>query len=131
MGYGRHNPDATSRPSFYMSEELLRAIQAQAQREHTSRSSFVTGMLNFLLLSQIGQQLQANALQNNRTLVQELEQSLVLFQEQLPLERINQLAASSQRSPAQMLTYLVLLGLQAYLTREELNPESETYDNLS
>lgn len=124
-GYGRHNPDATSRPTFYMSDELLRAIEIQAQQEHASRSGFVAGLLSFLLLSLTGQQLLVNARNHNRTLAQELEQSLALFQEQLPLDEINQLAAISQRSSTQMLTYLVLLGLQVYQEVNRLNTETE------
>jgi len=113
-GYGRYNPDATSRPTFYMTQELLKAIETQAQQEHASRSGFVTSVLGFLLLSPTGQQLKHNAQYNNRSLVQELEQTLALFQGQLPLEEITQLAAASQRSPVQMLAYLVLQGLQAH-----------------
>lgn len=124
-GYGRHNPDATSRPTFYMSDELLRAIEIQAQQERASRSGFVVSLLSFLLLSPIGQQLQENARNNNRILAQELEQSLALFQEQLPLDEINQLAAVSQRSSTQMLIYLVLLGLQVYQEVNRLNTEGE------
>jgi hypothetical protein len=108
-----------------MSNELLRAIHIQAQQEHASRSGFVTGLLGFLLLSRIGQQLQENASRNNWTLAQELEQSLAIFQEQLPMEQINQLAITSQRSPTQMVTYLVLLGLQVYQERNRLNPEAD------
>jgi hypothetical protein len=108
-----------------MSEELLREIEVQAQREHASRSSFVANILAFLLSSPIGQQLLQNASLSRRTLVQELEQSLTLFQQQLPLQQINQLAMASQRSQAQMLTYLVLLGLQAYQAGEDLNHETE------
>jgi len=104
-----------------MPEELLKTIEAQSKRERSSRSSFVTNLLVFLLLSPIGQQLQKNASLNRRTIAQELEQSLVLFQQQLPLNQINQLAAATQRSQAQMMTYLVLLGLQAYQARERLD----------
>lgn len=131
MKYGRHNPESTNRPTFYMSDELLRAIQIQAQQERTSRSGFVAGLIGFLLLSSIGQQLQENALLNHRTLAQELEQSLALFQEQLPLEQINLLAVTSQRSSDQMLTYLVLLGLQVYQAESGLDPRSDTNDDAS
>jgi hypothetical protein len=123
-GYQRHNPDASRRPSFYMSEDLLREIEAQAQQEHASRSGFVTSILTFLLLSPIGQQLRQNASLSNRTIVQELEQSLALFQQQLPLQQINQLAVATQRSQAQMLIHLVLLGLQAYQVGEHSNHET-------
>lgn len=112
--YGRDNQSSTNRPTFYMSNELLKAIEAQAQQEHTSRSKLVSNILFLLLLTPIGRQLRENARCNRRSLAQELEQSLALLQEQLPLEQINQFAADSQRSPTQMLTYLVLVGLQTY-----------------
>lgn len=124
-GYERHNPDATSRPTFYMSDKLLKEIHAQAQKERASRSGFVTTLLSFLLLSPTGQQLQENASHNNRTLAQELEQSLALFREQLPMKQINKIAIASQRSQTQMLIYLVLLGLQVYET-DRLNLEAYT-----
>jgi UPF0716 family protein affecting phage T7 exclusion len=113
-----------------MSDELLKAIHAQARKERASRSGFVTGLLGFLLLSPVGQQLQENASRNNRTLAQELGQTLALFQEKLPLKQISQLAAASQRSQTQMLIYLVLLGLQVY-ERDRLNPEADTDDAFS
>ncbi|MDZ4876119.1 MAG: hypothetical protein CLLPBCKN_005539 [Chroococcidiopsis cubana SAG 39.79] len=123
--YQRNSLIANCRPSFYMPEELLKTIETQSQREHSSRSGFVTNLLFFLLLSPIGKQLQKNASLNRRTIAQELEQSLVLFQQQLPLHQINQLAAATQRSQAQMMTYLVLLGLQAYQAKERLNKNAE------
>lgn len=108
-----------------MSEELLRTIEAQAKRERASRSGFVTNLLVFLLLSPLGEQLQKNASLNRRTIVQELEHSLTLFQQQLPLQQINQLAEAAQRSQAQMLIYLVFLGLQAYQIGERLKHETK------
>lgn len=122
-GYGRYNPNAISRPTFYMSQALLQAIEAQAQGEYASRSGFVSGLLGFLLLSPLGQQIQENARRNNRTLTQELEQSLSLFQEELPIGEIQKLATSSQRSLVRMLTYLTLLGLQSYRQGKRLNLE--------
>lgn len=116
--------NATSRPTFYMNNQLLKAIEQVAEQEHASRSSFIASLLNFLLLSPLGQQLKENARLSNRTLVQELEQSLSLFQEQLPLADISQMAAASQRSPTQMLMYLVLLGLQSYQAGQLLRQES-------
>jgi len=101
-----------------MPQELLQFIEAQAQREHVSRSAFVTGVLSFLLLSPVGQRVCANAERNNRPVSQELGYSLSLFQDQLPLEEIEQLAATSQRSLPQMLTHLVLLGLYHYQTEK-------------
>ena len=115
------NPDKVKRPTFYMTNRLFQAIEYQAQQERTSRSRLVTSLLSFLLLSPIGQQLQENARPNNRTLAQELEQTLVLLKQQLPHEQISKLASASQRSPANMIVYLALLGLQVYLEGEELN----------
>jgi hypothetical protein len=120
-GYGRYNPSAISRPTFYMSQALLQAIEAQAQGEYASRSGFVSGLLGFLLLSPLGQRMRENAERNSRTLAQELEQSLGLLQEQLPMSQIQELATASQRSPVQMLTYLTLLGLQSYEAGQRLN----------
>jgi len=68
-GYGRYNPSATSRPTFYMPDTLLHAIEAQAGCDHVSRSGLVSGLLNFLLLSPIGQRLKQNAMASNCSLV--------------------------------------------------------------
>ena len=118
---GADHPDNVKRPTFYMTSALLQAIEAQAEQENTSRFRFVTSLLTLLLLSPLGDQLQANARQNYRTLAQELEQALVLFEQQLPQEQIDELAHSSQRYSSQMLVYLVLLGLQAYQQGRRLN----------
>ncbi|MBE9046999.1 hypothetical protein IQ255_21785 [Pleurocapsales cyanobacterium LEGE 10410] len=104
-----------------MTNELFQAIESQARQERTSRSRLVTSLLSFLLLSPIGQQLQENARQNNRTLAQELEQTVVILKQQLPHELISELASASQRSPANMIIYLVLLGLEVYLQGERIN----------
>ena len=118
---GADHPDNVKRPTFYMTSAVLQAIEAQAEQENTSRSRFVTSLLTLLLLSPLGEQLQANARQNYRTLAQELEQALVLFEQQLPQAQIDELAHSSQRYSSQMLVYLVLLGLQAYQQGRRLN----------
>lgn len=109
------------RPTFYMTSALLQAIERQAEQENASRSRFVTSLLTLLLLSPLGEQLQANATHNCRTLAQELEQALILFKQQLPQEQIDELARSGLRSPSQMLIYLVFLGLQAYQQGRRLN----------
>ena len=120
------NLDEVKRPTFYMTNELFQAIEYQAQQERTSRSRLVTSLLSFLLLSSSGQQLQENARLNNRTLAQELEQTIVLLKQQLPHEQISELASASQRSPANMIVYLVLLGLQVYLEGERLNQTEDS-----
>ena len=72
------------------------------------------------LSAPVGQKLQENAKKNRRSLHQELESNLVLFNEQIPTEEISRLAETSQRNPDQMLIHLVLLGLQVYREKEEL-----------
>lgn len=108
------------RPTFYMSEELLNRTAAQAQEEGMTMSRFVVTILNFLLLSNIGQILQENSRSNQRTLIQELKHNLILFNEQLPTDEIYQLAAISQRTSDQMVIYLVLLGLRVYKANSEI-----------
>lgn len=61
-----------------------------------------------------GRKLRQSALENQRTLAQELENYLLPFQEGFPTERITQLAKVSQRNSTQMTVYLVLLGLRVY-----------------
>ncbi|NET34890.1 MAG: hypothetical protein F6K19_23180 [Cyanothece sp. SIO1E1] len=108
-------PESSCRPTFYMSTELLAAIEAQCAAEgDKKRSPFVAELLALLLTSPIGEQLRASAQKHRRSLVHELECNLVLFNEHIPTERIRELAAASQRHPDQMLVRLVLLGLRVY-----------------
>jgi hypothetical protein len=115
-----HNPkpeddlDAACRPTFYMTTELLSAIEQQSGAEDKKRSPFVAELLEFLLTSPTGEQLRDFAQTHRRSLVDELEHQLILFNEQIPTEKIAQLAAASQRNPDQMLIRLVLLGLRVY-----------------
>lgn len=111
------------RPTFYMSEELLNKVAKQAKEEGMSMSRFVVEILNFLLLSCIGQKFQENIRSNQRTLVQELKHNLILFDKQLPTDEIHQLAAISQRTSDQMVIYLVLLGLRVYQAHSETDQE--------
>lgn len=107
--------DTSCRPTFYMSTDLLEAIEAQCVVENgKKRSPFLAEILALLLTSPIGQQLREHAQTHRRDLVHELERNLILFNEHLPTERIEELARASQRHPDQMLVRLVLLGLRVY-----------------
>lgn len=112
-------PNETSeggcRPTFYMSAELLAAIEAQCATEGSKkRSPFLAEIMELLLTSPTGQQLRESAQKHRRPLVHELEANLILFNEHIPTERIAELAEASQRHPDQMLVRLVLLGLRVY-----------------
>ncbi|BAY91349.1 MULTISPECIES: hypothetical protein [unclassified Tolypothrix] len=111
------------RPTFYMKEELLNKVADQAREEGNTMSRFVVELLNLLLLSPLGQELQESARRNRRTLIQELRNNLILFNEQISSDEIRQLAQESQRNSDQMLIYLVLLGLQIYKDRLEAKLE--------
>lgn len=103
------------RPTFYMTTELLDAIEAQCAAEgDKKRSPFLAEILSLLLTSPIGEQLKENAHKNQRSLVHELESNLILFNKHIPTERVMELAEASQRNPDQMLVRLVLLGLRVY-----------------
>ncbi|NEQ42050.1 MAG: hypothetical protein F6K00_00225 [Leptolyngbya sp. SIOISBB] len=103
------------RPTFYMSAELLAAIEAQCEVEgNKKRSPFLAELLELLLTSKTGEQLRESAQKHRRPLIHELEANLVLFNEHIPAERIAELAEASQRHPDQMLVRLVLLGLRVY-----------------
>ena len=111
------------RPTFYMSAELLAAIEEQCAIEgNKKRSPFLVELLELLLTSSIGEQLRESAQKHRRPLAHELEANLILFNEHIPMERIAELAEASQRNPDQMLVRLVLLGLRVYeraITRME------------
>lgn len=120
--------EGACRPTFYMSADLLAALESQCAIEgNKKRSPFLTELLNLLLISPTGQRLREQAKTHHRTLVNELESNLILFNEHLPTERIKELAEKSQRHPDQMLVRLVLLGLKIYersLARMEADIES-------
>jgi hypothetical protein len=102
------------RPTFYMSSDLLAAIEAQCEVEGKKRSPFLAELMELLLASPMGEQMRENAQKNRRHLVHELESNLILFNEHIPTERIAELAEASQRNPDQMLVRLILLGLRVY-----------------
>ncbi|MBE9137375.1 hypothetical protein IQ254_09165 [Nodosilinea sp. LEGE 07088] len=103
------------RPTFYMTAELLEAIEAQCAAEgNRKRSPFLAEIMELLLTSDVGESLREGAQKHRRPLIHELEANLVLFNEHIPTERIVELAEASQRNPDQMLVRLVLLGLRVY-----------------
>ena len=106
--------DGGCRPTFYMSTELLEAIDQQCAQDGKKRSPFLAELMEQQLTSHIGEQLRANAEQNRRSLAHELEANLVLFNEHVPTAEIEELAKASQRNTDQMLVRLVLLGLRVY-----------------
>ncbi|NMF84157.1 hypothetical protein [Nodosilinea sp. P-1105] len=107
--------DVGCRPTFYMTAELLEAIEAQCAAEgNRKRSPFLAEIMELLLTSEVGQQLREGAQKHHRPLVHELEANLLLFNQHIPTERIVELAEASQRNPDQMLVRLVLLGLRVY-----------------
>ncbi|NJN00072.1 MAG: hypothetical protein HC800_25650 [Phormidesmis sp. RL_2_1] len=111
----KESSDGGCRPTFYMSTELLAAIDAQCAEEGgKKRSPFLSELMELLITSPIGEQLRANAAKNRRSLAHELEANLVLFNEHVPTDEIAELAEASQRNPDQMLVRLVLLGLRVY-----------------
>jgi hypothetical protein len=112
-GQDEHSESAC-RPTFYMSMDLLAAIEAQSTVEDKKRSPFVAEVLELLLTSPIGEQLRESAQKHRHSLVHELESNLVLFNEHIPTARIVELAEASQRHPDQMLVRLILLGLRVY-----------------
>ena len=107
--------DSGCRPTFYMTTELLEAIEAQCAAEgNRKRSPFLAEIMELLLTSDVGQQLREGAQKHRRPLAHELEANLLLFNEHVPTERIVELAEASQRNPDQMLVRLLLLGLRVY-----------------
>ena len=103
------------RPTFYMTAELLEAIEAQCAVEgNRKRSPFLAEIMELLLTSDVGKHLREGAQKHRRPLVHELEANLLLFNEHIPTERIVELAEASQRNPDQMLVRLILLGLRVY-----------------
>ena len=106
--------DSGCRPTFYMSTELLAAIDKQCDEDGKKRSPFLAEFMELLLTSPMGEQLRKNAEKNHRSLAHELEANLVLFSDHIPRAEIEELAEASQRNADQMLVRLVLLGLRVY-----------------
>lgn len=74
----------------------------------------INNMLHLLLMTPAGIQMRWQALQNQHTLLEEVEKQVMFSQSDFPIARISELARDSQRTPVQMLDYLTLLGLKVY-----------------
>lgn len=70
---------ANRRTAIYASEELLNALESQAEQEETSNSGLISEILNLLLLSEAGQKLRYLANLQNHRLSQELADLLSLL----------------------------------------------------
>lgn len=110
----KRNAEYTERESFYCRPALDRSIREQAEAEQESKSSIMSGILEIVLVSDVGQRLQRNARKKAIPLRQELEQVLNSFLVKVPSEKIEQFASSSQRTTEQMITFLILIGLNEY-----------------
>ncbi|MGG6268829.1 hypothetical protein ACQ4M3_35840 [Leptolyngbya sp. AN03gr2] len=109
------DPDQACRPTFYITAELLAAIDEQCATEgNKKRSPLVSEILQVVLTSKLGQELRSQAIASQHSLAEELKRNLILFNPAVPSEQIRSLAIASQRNPDQMVIHLILLGLQAY-----------------
>jgi hypothetical protein len=110
------------RPTFYMTADLLAAIDEQCATEGSKkRSPLVSEILQVVLTSETGQALRSQAIESQHSIAEELKRNLILFNTAIPIEQIRSLATSSQRNPDQMVIHLILLGLQTYQKQHE-NP---------
>lgn len=115
------------RPTFYMTTELLTAIDEQCATEgNKKRSPLLSEILQVALTSEIGQSLRVQALENQHSLAEELKRNLILFNPAIPIEQIRSLAAQSQRHPDQMVIHLILLGLHTYQQQQEHLPLADS-----
>lgn len=100
-------PGGENRITVYLNNELLRTLEARARKERNSRSGLVTSVMGFLLLSPVGERLQATADQNQRSLAQQLENTLVIFRQPATEEAIDELAKASQKTSDQIISELL------------------------
>jgi hypothetical protein len=123
--------DGVCRTTLFMTTNLLEAIDAQCAVEDKKRSPFVAEILELILMSPTGIGLCENAAKNERSLVNELRQNLLLFNDRMPTEMIQQLADESQRYPDQMLLRLALIGLKIYeRSMARMNAEIEAANEI-
>lgn len=107
------------RMSVYMNDELMQLLTRQVKQDTTNKNTFVTRLLHLLLISPIGRNLQIAAQRNGRTLLEELRSFLALLDKYVPMDEVNQLAEESHRTPEQMMTYLLLVGLKVYKKKKQ------------
>lgn len=101
----KRTPGASSRSAIYLSFELSSAIEARAEAERDSKSGLIADLLQLLLLTPSGKQLVANAEAHQQTLAQELERSLILFEDQFPVlgQKLQENAERDRQTLAQEL----------------------------
>jgi hypothetical protein len=100
-----------------MTTNLLESIDARCAAEDKERSLFVAEILELVLMSQTGTGLCKSAAQHERSLVNELEENLPLFNSRIPndtIDSIKDLAEASRRSLDEMLIHVILMGLKVY-----------------
>jgi hypothetical protein len=123
--------EGVCRTTIFMTTNLLEAIDAQCAAEDKKRSPFVAEILELVLMSSTGIGLCENAAKHERSLVNELRQNLLLFNDRMPTERIEELAEESQRYPDQMLLRLALIGLKIYeRSMARMNAEIESANEI-
>jgi hypothetical protein len=106
--------DGACRLTIGMTTNLLEAIDARCAVEDKKRSLLISEILELILMSQTSVGLHENAAKHERSLVDELEQNLLLFKSEMPIDAIEELAEASQRSLDQMLIQVILMGLKVY-----------------
>lgn len=95
--------------SYATSAIIDNALQEQVKRDDSNKSSFVSELIEFLLLSKLGQQLKTRAIENNQTLLQELEDSLNTTTKILSSKELKKLAEPIGRSTNEVLEEFLLL----------------------
>jgi hypothetical protein len=123
MNYSESSPksieqiDSVCQPTISMTTNLLDAIDALCVLEDKVRSLFVAEILELVLVSQTGVGLCESAAKHERSLVNELEENLLLFNSRIPndtIDSIKELAEASQRSLDEMLIHVILMGVKVY-----------------
>lgn len=103
------------RMSLYMEPDLFNAIEADVAASGTgNKNSWVVGLLQLVLLSDVGETLKEFAQNDQKTVLDELKELLTILDRDVPLPEIRELARATQRNTPQMLVYLLRIGLKTY-----------------